>query len=66
LSFIYFSAAPLGNKVLVNGIWVCMAIITGAVGGATNAIVQTHLGGGKNGNTNPGNNAPAYNNTGTG
>jgi hypothetical protein len=43
-----------------------MAIITGAVGGATNAIVQTHLGGGKNGNTNPGNNAPAYNNTGTG
>ena len=64
---------PAGRWVLQNGNWVFQAVLTGAVGGATNAGVQSHIsqpsradGGGNNrsGNNNPGNNAPSGNNPG--
>jgi hypothetical protein len=70
LPLIYF-ASLAGRWVLVNGRWVWQAIVTGAVGGATNAGVQRLFpgpsapgGGGNNGsgNNNPGNNAPGGNN----
>jgi len=70
LTLLYF-AAPAGRWVLMNGRWVWQSILTGAVGGATNAGVQRFFpgaspagGGGNNGsgNNNPGNNAPGDNN----
>lgn len=72
LTLIYL-AAPAGRWVWINGRLVFQAILTGAVGGATNVAVQRLFPGpssggegGNNGsgNNNPGNNAPNDNNPG--
>jgi hypothetical protein len=75
LTLIYL-AAPVGRWVWVNGRWVFQAIITGAVGGATNAGIQRFFpapspagdggnnGSGNNNSGNSGKNTPSDNNPG--